>query len=703
MDICKEMAALLPSWRLDLKDKAIPSDEQSADHPGHDDPGHWWACARAAGTLKVAVDGLRDKIVDELGRNLELVAGSDDVRQKYEQSNLSIRRAFHDSLGVRNVVFIFCDDLLTRVYRAPWYANADSGWKETLDELFRNELGIDPSCVIRCLLAALPPGADIPPHHDTGLWALHSHRVHVPLFTSGQEGEKDQEVVFRVGPRLDAMVRVPFPVGLPIELNNRSKHAVANNWDQYRIHLILDYVERDTAETLDVVDLAPGQVVRQTRRAIFLGEEDDESPENDSSHRALRKSPLLMPDTFAKAGSHEDRVKAFIGIAQQRDRTQLSRTCRRYTQGEMHCRQFLEALESLIGSEGIRKAVEDLGMLTFIAKTDHERASALLEPYNTLAERRSSCAYVPRAPRFVIIGVMKCGTTSLYEYINEHPKCVRAKSKETHYFDWKWDMVQKLKPLEGSARAAAVSLLGPEAGKDEKRVQYTRAFNVGELLRDASFITGEATPSYILGGKNLAQRLKNIAGDEVRIIVTLRDPVKRAYSHYNMTADDTGTDLQKARRGHVSGKSFENLLNEDFKLLAASGISEADASCPTPGDFEDKYLSKLPQGHGGHSYVGRGIYWLQLKLWMEAFPNWKRQFHFVLLENMSSNPDAELEKIWKFLGLDTPQRPRATKAHNARSYKAPMKPETEARLCKFYAPHNKKLAQLLGIELSAWS
>ena len=41
--------------------------------------------------------------------------------------------------------------------------------------------GVDESRVVRCLLAAMPPGATIPPHHDTGLWVARTHRVHVAV------------------------------------------------------------------------------------------------------------------------------------------------------------------------------------------------------------------------------------------------------------------------------------------------------------------------------------------------------------------------------------------------------------------------------------------------------------------------------------------------------------------------------------------
>ena len=684
---------VMPSWRLDLDDMQIPSEEQPEDHPGKKRASYWWSYGTGGSTEegKDAVRVLRNKIVNELGRDLENVCKSNaDARSAYEASNISIRRAFHDDLGVRNIMFIFSDDLLSSVYRAPWYVNASLGWKKVLDKVFLNTIGVHPSCVIRCLLAALPPGAVIPPHHDTGLWSMRSHRVHIPIFTSSQDGEEASEVVFKVGPHLDSMMRVPFVQGSVIELNNRAKHCVNNNWSQYRIHLIMDYVEKDTAKTLNFVPLAPGQIVRQARRRIYIGEGRSCNTNASDAH-------LLRGENFSE--TREKRTKELLSMVEKGSkRKNLVALCARYTHGEMLGADFLTEIQKLLKAKGVIRAVEKLGLLSLIANTDTERASSLLRLYESFA--RSHC--ISRAPRYVIIGVMKCGTTSLYEYINEHPRFVRARLKETHFFDWKWDAVQKLSPLSGKALEAATMLLGTDASS-QKRVDYMRAFQVDELLKDEQLFTGEATPSYILGGKKVARRLKEAAGDGVRIIVTLRDPVKRAYSHYNMTADPTGTELQKARRGHVAGKCFEQLLDEDFDLLRACGIYEDGKTDVDEDIFESSYLAKLPQNHGGHAYVGRGIYWLQLKLWMDVFPKWREQFHFVLLEKLSADPEGEMRKLWKFLGVEVPAIScPATKSHNTRSYRNPMDDAIKERLRAFYAPHNQQLSDLLGIDIDAW-
>ena len=44
-------------------------------------------------------------------------------------------------------------------------------------------------------------------------------------------------------------------------------------------------------------------------------------------------------------------------------------------------------------------------------------------------------------PRFIVLGVQKCGTTALYGYICQHPHVLTARRKETHFFDWNWSTV----------------------------------------------------------------------------------------------------------------------------------------------------------------------------------------------------------------------------------------------------------------------
>eukprot|EP01050_Picozoa_sp_SAG11_P003166 SAG11_NODE_173_length_13507_cov_10.489931_8_plen_80_part_00 len=63
-------------------------------------------------------------------------------------------------------------------------------------------LGVQEDRLIRCLLAAMPPGQHIPTHHDTGIWVPRCHRLHVPLVTD------PSKVLFSVGYCEEVMQKV---------------------------------------------------------------------------------------------------------------------------------------------------------------------------------------------------------------------------------------------------------------------------------------------------------------------------------------------------------------------------------------------------------------------------------------------------------------------------------------------------------------
>ena len=112
-------------------------------------------------------------------------------------------------------------------------------------------------------------------------------------------------------------------------------------------------------------------------------------------------------------------------------------------------------------------------------------------------------------PTFQVVGAQRSGTSSLYEYLVNHPLVGRSSVEEVHFFDSHFlrglDWYQGHFPTR--ARAALT-----------------------ERRHGRAMIGGEATPYYMahpLAIPRLAQTLPSS-----RLIVVLRDPVDRAYSHY---------------------------------------------------------------------------------------------------------------------------------------------------------------------------
>mgnify|MGYP003109358838 CR=1 FL=1 len=89
--------------------------------------------------------------------------------------------------------------------------------------------------IVRILFARLNPYSEIPPHIDGGIALEKCHRTHIPIITN----EKN---VFKVGIEVRHL-----KVGEIWEIDNTMQHAVRNNSEESRVHLIIDYLE-DTNE-----------------------------------------------------------------------------------------------------------------------------------------------------------------------------------------------------------------------------------------------------------------------------------------------------------------------------------------------------------------------------------------------------------------------------------------------------------------------
>ncbi len=155
---------------------------------------------------------------------------------------------------------------------------------------------------------------------------------------------------------------------------------------------------------------------------------------------------------------------------------------------------------------------------------------------------------------------------------------------------------------------------------------------------------------------------------QVKLVVMLRDPVERAYSAYK----------HEYSRGY-EWESFEKALElEDDRLIGEIDRMRADVS-----------YESFPHRH--HSYQHRGRYAEQLERAYEFFP--REQVHVIDSEMFFGKPALEYQRLLAFLGL-RPFEPVAFGQHNAEPG-VPMEPAARQMLEEYYAPHNKRLAELL--------
>ncbi len=155
--------------------------------------------------------------------------------------------------------------------------------------------------------------------------------------------------------------------------------------------------------------------------------------------------------------------------------------------------------------------------------------------------------------------------------------------------------------------------------------------------------------------------------------------------------------------------SFEDVVVLDFRNMKESGLipywdiekQTMDISIfeSFVGSKEEDYAfqiylkNHIPMGSGSHSLVSRGMYELQLRPWIRAFPN-DGAFLVLKLEDMKDEGVAEtMKKVYEHLKLPY-HKVEDDSAKNTRSYDE-MKPETKELLQRFYAPHNARLEGLL--------
>ena len=103
--------------------------------------------------------------------------------------------------------------------------------KNLLQPIYDKHYG--PGYFIRVLIPKLKPGSSIPIHKDNGKSLMEVKRTHIPLITN-------ENIIFKVGDTTKNL-----KAGEIWEINNGREHAVNNNSDEYRIHLIVDYLPKN--------------------------------------------------------------------------------------------------------------------------------------------------------------------------------------------------------------------------------------------------------------------------------------------------------------------------------------------------------------------------------------------------------------------------------------------------------------------------
>ena len=207
-----------------------------------------------------------------------------------------------------------------------------------------------------------------------------------------------------------------------------------------------------------------------------------------------------------------------------------------------------------------------------------------------------------KLPNFLIVGAAKCGTSSLHNYLNQHPNIfmpsfneeginvkepqflVKDKVKNRlHFGVWTWKGYQSL-------------------------------FN---QVRQQKAI-GESSVFYLFYYQDAINEIKNRLGNDIKIIIMLRNPIDRAYSAF-----------QHVSRGLKEQQTFE------YSLQIEEGRLE-----------QDRNLSPMVM------YKEMGMYYNMVKAYLDSF----KDVHIILHEDFNFSTSKVVKEVFQFLDVDENQK-----------------------------------------------
>lgn len=273
-------------------------------------------------------------------------------------------------------------------------------------------------------------------------------------------------------------------------------------------------------------------------------------------------------------------------------------------------------------------------------------------------------------PNFLIVGAQKCGTTSLHDLLAIHPEANMSWQKEVNFF------INRKKYEKG---------LGHYSTFWHNNTPKTR-------------VIGEASPGYLVY-PGVAEKIYQDLG-AVKIVIILRDPIRRALSQY--------WDNRRHLSEHLSfEQAIDHYLSDDYD----------------------------PTSKG---YFSRGIYIKYIEVYWKFFG--KQMVHIMTLENLIADPRSALKGLYDFLGISTePEYLVLNKSSNSSRiwengpYKFLLKypqytkylpvkmrrifffgsqrkyryeipaDETLNRLKDFYGPWNQRLSEATSLDINSWT
>ncbi|TNF01684.1 MAG: sulfotransferase [Gammaproteobacteria bacterium] len=244
----------------------------------------------------------------------------------------------------------------------------------------------------------------------------------------------------------------------------------------------------------------------------------------------------------------------------------------------------------------------------------------------------------PFKVNFLVAGTQKGGTTALDSHLRKHQSICMAQRKEVHFFD-----------------------------RDElfnNGVDYS-SYHAFFEPKNSHKLIGESTPIYMYW-REAPKRICEY-NPEMKILIVLRNPIERAYSHWNMERD----------RGKEHLTFWDAITNEEVRCHSESS-----------------------KQHRIFSYVDRGFYAAQIKRIWQYFP--RKQTLFIKHDDLKNSPNKTLKTISAFLEIESFPHIEPHEIHS-RPYISSINSQEKLYLLEKFSEDIKVLEFMLGWDCSSWT
>ena len=257
----------------------------------------------------------------------------------------------------------------------------------------------------------------------------------------------------------------------------------------------------------------------------------------------------------------------------------------------------------------------------------------------------------PPLVNFFVAGTAKAGTTALHAFLEKHPEvCMPYTTKELNFFD-------------NDRYFINLNSIRPPYKK------YHKNFNPTPQTK----ICGEACPNYMWNEKSVERIFEY--NPSSKIIILLRNPISRAFSHWNMAHSKSNDKL-----------SFTDAVSNEGDRIR---VKHPRKRIKRYTSYQEKTFS----------HIDRGYYSSQIRRIFRFFP--KENVMILLAEDLKDNHAGTLVKIFDFLEVDKTIKIKPDTIHK-RAYKSILSDEDIKKLQTIFEPEIRSLELLIDRDLSYW-